>query len=58
MCGTILHHEGCPLGSVLELIFKTQLEGEVKSFLFDFFYMDEEKGEWGERGLPFYTWLL
>lgn len=58
MCGMIPHHEGCPLGSVLELIFKTHLEGEVKSFLFEFFYMGEEKGEWGECGLPFYTWLL
>lgn len=52
----VLHQEGCLLGSVLELVFKTQLEDEVKS---EFFSLSpavwlEEKGEWGDRNLSVY----
>lgn len=55
MCGMILHHEGCPLGSVVELIFKTQLEGEVMSkvFSFEFFYMNGREGRVGSMQSAF-----
>lgn len=57
MCGTVFHQDGCLLGSVIELVFKSPLEDEVKP---EFFSLSpavwmEETGAWGDCNLPVYT---
>lgn len=50
-----LHCGGCPLGLVLELIFKVHLEGDVKSKVFSMSSSTwmEEKREWGRMQSTF-----